>query len=172
MRRALPLALLVLLAAPALADGEAVLRHAEHRFEIELAGGPWREVAIGETPPVAGWKNDAAGAVLAITRVDYPNADAWRGKARFFEDVEAGLREATRSYRRLDRQRHKLGRVPAMDLTFRHERGDDDEVVLTRFLFFRTYSLALTIAVPRDAYDDRRRQLSRLVESFKPYFAD
>lgn len=172
MRRLLPVALLALLAAPALADGEAVLRHAEHRFEIELLGGPWREVPIGEVQPVAGWMNDEAGAVLAITRVNYPNADAWRGKDRFFADVEAGLRETTEGYRRLGRRTHRLGRVPAMDLTFRHQRADGSEVVLTRFIFFRTYSLALTVAVPDDAYGERRDQLARLVRSFKPYFAD
>lgn len=172
MRGALAVALVVLLAAPALADGEAVLRHAEHRFEIELAGGPWREVPMGETPPVAGWRNDDAGAVLAITRLEYPNVDAWRGKDHFFQQIEAGLRETTQRYRRLDRRRHKLGRVPALDLTFKHRRGDADEVVLTRFIFFRTYSLALTVAIPDDAYGSRRRPLDRLVNSFKPYFGD
>jgi hypothetical protein len=171
-RHLVPAVLVALLAAPALADGEAVMRHAEHRFEIELASGPWREVPIGEVQPVAGWMNDELGAVLAITRVDYPNADAWRGKDRFFEEVEAGVREHTEGYRRLGRRTHKLGRVPAMDLTFRHQRGDGHEVVLTRFIFFRTYSLALTVAVPGEAYGERRRQLARLVSSFQPYFAD
>ncbi|MEM9490192.1 MAG: hypothetical protein AAGC55_13675, partial [Myxococcota bacterium] len=118
-----------------------------------------------------------SGAVLAISRVNYPNLAAWRSKTMpdYSREVENGLRAAVRDYRRIDQREHRLGRVPALDLAFRHggERASDERgewVVLMRFLFFRRYSLSLTLTMPADRYRRFRRAHRAVRDSFQPYF--
>jgi hypothetical protein len=166
--------LLALAAAAAAADTRAVTDE-QHRYQLEV---PARWQPAGPLPDtggaaVAGWRDPGSDAALAISRVDYPNPDAWRNRQPFFDEVENGLAAATAGFERLHRRVHRLGRVPAMDLFFRHRGpGDGDEIVLMRFLFFRTYSMTLALSLPAGDYRASRRALAALVDSFQPYFGD
>ncbi|WP_428264044.1 hypothetical protein [Haliangium sp.] len=180
-------------------DSDGRLRVPAHQFEI--AGlGSWREVELGDRErPVndlddlrddaaeaddgqagqaredsvvlAGYRHPPSDARLAITRIRYPNLRAWRGEDSFFAEVEAGVAAAAVGLDRFHQRRQRLGRVPALDLGFRGRGPNGREVLLTRFLFFRRYTLALTMRVPTRGYRRHQRALRALVESFEPSFA-
>jgi hypothetical protein len=122
-----------------------------------------------------GWKATAApsivaayrgprGEMLAITRAQVPNADAWREKtrAKYIDDVERGALAAIRGAKRLS---HKVGDasgVPVLDLEVRREDG---ATIVLRYLLFRTYALAMAIEVPRGQAPTEARTIAA---SFAP----
>lgn len=164
----------VALALPALvAAGSSRVKSAEQHYQLELSDA-WIAVDIEENEDgrLAGYTHES-GAALAITRVTYPNLDARRTRTKkaFFARVEKGIEDAAKGYERLSRKESKSGSVPLFDLTYRHERADGTkEVVYLRFIFHRTYSVSLAIAVPDGAYKANKRANTAIIKSFKPYW--
>ena len=124
----------------------------------------------GASVRLAGYWHDRSNARLAIARMNYPNLGAWRRDKAFFAQVEAGLSETSPGFKRLYQNQMRIGKVPALDVTFRRKTNDGTEVVLMRFLFFRRYTLALTLSMPKRAYRRYRRTHRKLIENFVPYF--
>ncbi|MBS1118872.1 MAG: hypothetical protein H6Q90_1100 [Deltaproteobacteria bacterium] len=127
-----------------------------------------RTKAVLELPP--GWKQlDATalvaayrssnGLVLAITRAQIPNFDAWRDKTReaYADQIERGAVGAAPGQRRLARKLRDAGGVPALDLEIRRSDGT---TLVVRTLLFRSYTLALAIEVPRGVTLDEARRVA------------
>ncbi|MDX2087290.1 MAG: hypothetical protein SFX73_05550 [Kofleriaceae bacterium] len=96
---------------------------------------------------VAAYKTQS-GHLLAITRAQVANADAWRDKTRdaYVEQIERGL--IAGSEKRVARKLHVLHGVPTLDVELRTRDG---ATALIRLLLFRTYALSLAIEIPRRA---------------------
>jgi hypothetical protein len=105
-----------------------------------------------------------AGQLLAITRAQVPNPDAWRSKTRdaYVDEIERGIASKIAGYKRTARTIGDARGVPALDLEAR--RKDGARLVI-RVLLFRTYALALAIEVPRDVDLGLAREIAR---SFMP----
>lgn len=90
----------------------------------------------------------AAGLVLAVTRADVPNPDAWlKEKKQAYADlVEAGIKSRIAGYKRLVKKLGEVNGVPALDV---EAKRDDGAIVIVRVLLFRTFALSLAIEVPR-----------------------
>jgi hypothetical protein len=122
--------------------------------ELTLPAG-WQPLALPPTaavPPLGAWHHPS-GATLVVTRAAAPNPDAWREKTRaaHAEEVEAGTRAAVPRYQRRERRLLEVAGVPALELSFRRAvgaAGKEREVVSIRFLFFRTHTVSVAIAVP------------------------
>jgi hypothetical protein len=167
----LALAACLVLGQAAVAGAQEVVQSRPHQYRLALPAG-WTDASAAGPAMVSGHRHEPSGARLAITRVDYPNPAAWQQEAAFFEQVEDGVRAAAPGYARLHRRQLRLGRVPAMDLSFRRRTGDGAEVVHMRFLFFRRYTLALALAAPARAHRRHGREHRALVDSFVPSFGD
>jgi hypothetical protein len=155
------------------AAGTSRVKNAEQHYQLKLSD-TWTaiEIADNDEGRLAGYTHDS-GAILAITKVAFPNIDARRTKTKkaFFARVEKGVEDAAKDYERLHRKQSKSGRVPLFDLTYRHERADGtSEVVYLRFIFHRTYSVSLAIAIPDEAYKANKKANAKLVKTFKPYW--
>lgn len=169
-------------------DGAArdAIQVAAHQYQLDLpvawspaapasgdasTSGATAGTVTGSSAVLSRHAHDAGGARLVITRVAYPNPGAWSRKDAFFDQVEHGIRAAAPGCTRLQRRQHRLGRVPAMDVQLRRRMGHGAEVVHMRFLFFRRYTLTLTLAAPARGYRRHGRAYRALVDSFVPYFA-
>lgn len=159
-----------------IAGARADVRVPAHQFQLSGLDG-WialvpasREDITGARGLLGGYRHPPSGAVLAVTRVDYPNRRAWRRDQGFFAEVEAGVETASTGYRRFHRRQHRIGRVPALDLGFRRRTEQGREVVLMRFLFFRRYTVSLTVTAPARAYRRHQGALRPLLDGFTPYF--
>lgn len=122
-----------------------------------------RWTAIHAPEVVAAFRHEG-GLVLAITRADVPNPDAWieRKKQAYADQVERGIKDRIPGYKRLTRKLATANGVPALDLEARREGG---ATVVVRVLLFRTYALSLAIEVPKGA----NRAIARaLVKTFAP----
>lgn len=110
--------------------------------ELSLDTKVWRPV----TKPglVAGFTNDR-GELLAVTRAQVPNIDAWRSKTRdaYVEQIEKGL--ALAGYKPSSKKLTTIEGVPVLDLEASHKRGP----IVIRVILFRTYALSLAIEGPR-----------------------
>ena len=148
-------------------------KDAKHRYAVNLDES-WRQLAVPteSLAPLAGFEHPASQALLAINRVGYPNLEAWRKRTMpaYKEEIEEGIRATVRGYRPLHSRVHKLGNVPALDLSFRHHTDGRAEVVLVRFLFFRSYSLSLILSTPARTHRTHLRRHRGVLESFQPYF--
>lgn len=172
-----PHALLALAMACAWATGaRADVQVPAHQFQLAGLDG-WIALAPASREDIAdargllgGYRHPPSGALLAITRVDYPNPRAWRRDHGFFAEVEAGIETASSGYQRFHHRQHRMGRVPTLDLGFRRRAARGREVVLMRFLFFRRYTVSLTMTMPARAYRRHQAALRALLDSFAPYF--
>ncbi|MCW5808592.1 MAG: hypothetical protein KIT31_39945 [Deltaproteobacteria bacterium] len=114
------------------------------KVPLVLPDGWTRLEAAGVVAAARGPKHT----LVAVTRAQVPNADAWMGpktRAAYAAQVERGI------LRTLAPSRTKLGEangVPALDV---EARRPDGTLVLVRVLMFRTYALAVALEVPRDA---------------------
>lgn len=113
----------------------------------------WAPVPLSEAAQAAGLVvgyRARGDVVLAITRAQVPNTDAWRRKLRdaYVDELERGLAAHVEGYRRTARTVHELGGVPVVDLEARRRDG---ATLVVRALLFRTYALTLAIEVPRGA---------------------
>jgi hypothetical protein len=115
--------------------------HADTIFEL-----PNGWTAVPAPGPLRIYK-DANGAVLAITRADVPNPNAWRSKTKvaYADEVERGLGMRIAGYRRTSKKLGSANGIPALDVEATRDGG---ATVVVRVLLFRTYALALAIEVP------------------------
>jgi hypothetical protein len=103
-----------------------------------------------DLPELAAAFRGPDGQVLALTRADVPNPDAWRAKTRdgYLAQIEAGAFAAAPGQRRTARRISEVHGVPALDLEL--ARVDGSTVVL-RVLAFRTHAVSVAIVVPAGA---------------------
>jgi len=151
------------------APASAQTKDAGNYYQITIPAG-WHktEGAAGPEKLLASYRNQRRGQVLALTRIAYPNPR--RQKSAFHNSVEAGLRAAARNYRRLRRRNTRIERVPVMDVVFQRGARNHREVVFTRFIFFRTFTLVLSVSGPAARYKRDKKRTWALVKSFRPYF--
>jgi hypothetical protein len=90
----------------------------------------------------------SAGHVLALTRADLPNPDAWvqDKKQAYADQVEKGIKSKVPGYKRLAKKLADANGVPALDIEAKRQDG---AIVVVRVLLFRTYALSLAIEVPK-----------------------
>lgn len=159
----------LLLAAPA-ARADEVVREADDYYQLTVPRG-WTAVepAAGAEEIVLARAQAATGQALALTRVAYPNRH--RKDEAYRNQVVAGLAAATRDYKQLSRRDRTVSTVPVTDVVFRHRASTGARVTSVRFLFFRTFTLILTVAGPADGHERTRRTTAALISSFQPYFA-
>jgi hypothetical protein len=137
------------LVAIALATGIA---HAETIVELPdtptqlVLDDAWHQIETKGAQPVAAYRHEA-GLVLAVTRADTPNADAWIGarKQAYADAVERGIRDALPGYKRLSKRLVDAAGIPVLDVEARRAGG---ATVVLRVLLYRTYALSLAIEVP------------------------
>ena len=122
----------------------------------------------------AGWKTVSAegvvlgakgptGEVLAVTRAQVPNPDAWRTKKReaYVDQIEKGALGKLKG-KRVSRKLADVATIPTLDLEF---RKDDGATVVLRVLLYRTYALSLAIEVPKNGTAKAARAI---VQTFSP----
>ncbi len=157
------LALIVLVAATASAETPAKVQTiALPRSTVTLTV-PDTWTAVKATGVVAAFKADS-GALLAVTRADVPNPDAWKSgtKAAYADKVERGIEAGIPGYKRTQKKLADVNGVPALDV---EAKRDDGATVVVRVLLFRTYALSLAIEVPRGADVAAARAI---VQAFAP----
>jgi hypothetical protein len=104
----------------------------------------WKPVVVDGV--VLGAKGPA-GEILAVTRSQVPNADAWRTKKRdaYLDQIEKGVAAKVKGYKRVSRKLD-ITTVPTLDL---EAKRDDGATIVMRILLFRTYALALALEIPK-----------------------
>ena len=136
---------LAVLCATARADTVYELPKTKARLELPDA---WQRTGL---PGLLASYKHPAGAVLAITRADVPNGDAWKKddlkvKQAYGETLERGIRARIPGYKRVRKKLGDANGVPALDLEATRDTG---ATVIVRVLMFRTYALSLAIEVPK-----------------------
>jgi hypothetical protein len=136
------------------------LRDGEHNYQVVIAPG-WRPLEAPEGTLIA----YQSGAMhLAITRVDVGRVGK-RAQTRMVDEIERGVEQATRGYRRVKRQVVMNGIVPVMDLWY--ESGE--RLTLSRFLLFRRHTMVLSVGLDRGAPRAARRAAESMIQSFVPF---
>jgi hypothetical protein len=111
----------------------------------------WKRVTTKEVTAakdvVAAYKHDA-GLVLAVTRADLPNPDAWVSdkKHAYADQIEKGIKAKLPGYKRVAKKLVDANGIPALDVEAKRDGG---AIVVVRVLLFRTYALSLAIEVPK-----------------------
>jgi hypothetical protein len=138
------LALLALLVGPGHAETVVELPRTKTQLTLD---GAWQRVPAKEV--VAAFRH-TDGAVLAITRADVPNPEAWQKdkKQAYANRVERGIAAKIPGYKRRAKKLVDANGIPALDVEARREGG---ATVVVRVLMFRTYALSIAIEVPRGA---------------------
>jgi hypothetical protein len=136
--------LVVLAVIAGTAYGGTLVELPKTKAVLDLPDG-WQTFAAQGT--VAAYK-DARGSVLAVTRADVPNPDAWKSETKqaYADEVEVGIRSRIPGYKRTAKKLTTANGIPALDLEARREGG---ATVVVRVLLFRTYALSLAIEVPK-----------------------
>jgi hypothetical protein len=116
---------------------------------IDVPEGGWTVVSTpGDDKPalVSAYKGPG-GALLAITRAQVPNTDAWRSKTRdaYAAEVVKGALAKLPGAKELSKKVGTTNGVPVLDLEVRSKAG---ATIVLRYLLFRTYALALAIEIP------------------------
>lgn len=132
----------------------------KNHFQLD-AGSEWTLEDKGEPPTLAVLGHRSGGAVGVITRIDFPNMSAWRGQRHYFDDVIAGVREATPGFALIRQVRTRQQRLPVLELHYRRDHPVRP-FVITRFLFWRTLTVVLTISSTRKL----RRASAALASTF------
>lgn len=175
MVRLAPLALVLLLATTA---AEARKKAPESTsyvdekvgYRLSIPDG-WREVSLADAgiagAPLLIVANDATDQVLVVSRIKGPTDGAWGDDAKFWSELESGVRAQAAGYAKLSSRKLKLGKkkIPAYDLWFRAERDGKPATFGVRFLFFRGYALSLVVDSPGKRTDAVAR---KIVDSFGP----
>ena len=94
------------------------------------------------TPLVAAYKRDD-GALLAVTRANVPNADAWKSDAKkvYADSVFAGIKASLATAKKLTKKLGEINNVPALDV----EATREGKPIVIRVLMYRTYALSVAI---------------------------
>ncbi|MFN0246259.1 MAG: hypothetical protein ACKV2T_05090 [Kofleriaceae bacterium] len=171
---------LVGLVGPARAD---VIDLPETRAELTLDVRVWRAVTTAHATAgttsglVAAYATDRE--LLAITRAQLPNIDAWRAKHRdaYIEQIERGLVNA--GYKPSGRKLTTIEGVPVLDLEATpsgtatsspsNASGSSSaprkrQPIVLRVILFRTYALSLALEGPRSS----RTKLRAIAKTFVP----
>src|SRR6478752_4315289 len=127
---------LALLVRPAFADEVDIPKSTAHLSVPD----DWK--AVRGTPLVAAYKRDD-GALLAVTRADVPNADAWKPEAKkaYADTVFAGIKASMPTAKRLTKKLGEYNGVPALDV----EGTREGKPIVIRVSLFRTYALSVAI---------------------------
>lgn len=143
--RALALSVLQLLVA-ATAHADTLLELPNTKAQLELPD-KWQRV---DTKDLVAHYEHPSGSMLLVLRNDAPNPDMWSAptppKQRYVDGIERGVREATPGYRLVRKKLGTAAGVPVFDL---ESTGKDGTTYVYRFLLFRTYSMTLSIKVPK-----------------------
>lgn len=101
-----------------------------------------------ETQGVVFGAKGPARELLAITRAQVANPDAWRSKKReaYVDQIEKGVAASIKGYKRVSRKLVEVNAVPTLEL---EAKRDDGAMIVFRILLFRTYALSLAIEVPK-----------------------
>lgn len=127
---------LVLLGQPAFADEIDMPKSLAHLSVPD----DWKPMRM--TPLVAAYRH-ADGGMLAVTRADVPNGDAWNPekKQAYADSVFAGIKASLPTAKKLTKKLGEVNGVPALDV----EATRDGKPIVIRVLLFRTYALSLAI---------------------------
>ena len=168
----------VFLASGAQADSKDQVKNRKHRFQLTLGSG-WTEVAQPEESrtPLVGWLHRRTRATLAINRVDHPNLQAWRKKNReaYYQEIEKGVMEQLADYERIAFRMQHIKKIPVFELSFRHRgardgRRQSSRLVMMRFIFYRRYSLSMSLSIPERTFKRKKRIFKRVRDSFVPLY--
>jgi hypothetical protein len=123
----------------------------------------WTRIATQTKDVQVLYKHDN-GSLLAVTRADVPNPDAWvkDKKQAYADDVERGIKATIPGYKRTSKKLVDANGVPALDVEAKRQGG---ATVIVRVLLFRTYALSLAIEVPTKKNVAAARTLAK---SFAP----
>jgi hypothetical protein len=150
-----------------------VLAHAAHAQDVELPKtlahltlpDDWTAVRVQGV--VAAFKR-TDGAVLAITRAEVPNPDAWvKDKTKreaYADQVAAGVKASLTGTKKFTKKLTEMNGVPALDC----EGTKDGAAVVVRVLVFRTYALSLAIELPKGADAKAIRAAKDVLAKFGP----
>jgi hypothetical protein len=108
------------------------------------------------------------GAVLAVTRAEVPNPDAWlkeKPKREAYADqVAAGVKASLTGTKKFTKKLTEMNNVPALDC----EGTKDGAPVVLRVLMFRTYALSLAIELPKGADAKAIKDAKDVLAKFGP----
>lgn len=106
----------------------------------------WRK--LDDRPALVAAYQSPSGALLAITRAQVPNTDAWRSKTRdaYAAEIVKGALAKVPGGKEQSKKLGDANGVPVLDLEV---RSKDGATIVLRYLLFRTYALALAIEVPK-----------------------
>ena len=150
-----------------------LLAHTAHAQDVELPKtlahltlpDEWTAV---RTPGVVAAFKRADGAVLAVTRAEVPNSDAWlKDKAKreaYADQVAAGVKASLTGTKKLTKKLTEMNNVPALDC----EGTKDGAPVVVRVLLFRTYALSLAIELPKGADAKAIKDAKDVLAKFGP----
>jgi len=98
---------------------------------------------------VAGYRGDR-GIVVAVTRAQVQNDDAYQAKEReaYADQIERGVAARVAGYRRVARRVSEQRGTPTLDL---EARRADGATIVVRVLLFWSYAASLAIEVPPGA---------------------
>jgi hypothetical protein len=146
-----PLAALHAIAVVALvvvsARAETIVELPKTKATLTLADG-WARVATTPAQKVVELFKHDKGHLLAITRADVPNPDAWTSekKQAYADQVEKGIKGKVPGYKRVAKKLGDANGVPALDV---EAKRSDGAIVVVRVLLFRTYALSVAVEVPK-----------------------
>lgn len=140
-------ALLVIALLGGAAYGETIVEFPKSKATLALDTS-WQRVTTKADKNLVEIYKHSAGHVLAVTRADVPNPDAWVAakKQAYADQVEKGIKAQVPGYKRLTKKLGDANGVPALDIEAKREGG---AIVVVRVLLFRTYALSLAIEVPK-----------------------
>lgn len=117
----------------------------------------WKATPI---PGLLAVYKDDRGAVLAVTRADVPNPNAWKSETKkaYADKVERGLAKSIPGYKRVAKKLGTAIGIPALDVEARRRDG---ATVVVRVLLFRTYALSLAIEVGKGGDVAAARAIAR-----------
>jgi hypothetical protein len=130
------------------AHGETIVEVPKSKATLTLPDS-WQRVTSSKSDKgVVEIYKHTAGHVLALTRADVPNPDAWvvEKKQAYADLVEKGIKSKVPGYKRIAKKLGDANGVPALDI---EAKRDDGAIVVVRVLLFRTYATSVAIEVPK-----------------------
>jgi hypothetical protein len=128
------------------AHADTVVEFPKSKATLTLADA-WKRVAPAPKGLVDNFRHDL-GLTLAVVRADVSNSDAWSAekKQAYADQVERGIKSKIPGYKRITKKMGQVNGVPSLDV---EAKRDDGAMIVVRVLMFRTYSLTVSIEVPK-----------------------
>lgn len=147
MRALLVIALFVVAPLAGTAHADTVFELPRTKATLTLVDA-WKRVPPPLPKGIVETFHHDAGPVLAVTRADVSNGDAWvtEKKQAYADQVERGIKSKIRGYKRIRRKMGEANGVPTLDVEARREDG---AMICVRVLLFRSYALSVSIEVPK-----------------------